>query len=200
MPLEIVELPHDPEGVQLNVEKIKTFRLVSLQVSPEAFSSTYAREIAFTDDIWVQRLSNPLATTFIARESGEIVSTSTILGPLDDDLDKLLLAGNPWTAIADGLTCAGPVLYFRINGMFTHPEARGQGIASRLIKQALAFAEARAASLGKEFAVSIAVKAANTAAKALYEKCGFTTVQEEIHSAADPNAILLMVYEPSGPS
>ncbi|KAH8808294.1 hypothetical protein F5884DRAFT_821670 [Xylogone sp. PMI_703] len=194
MTYEIVELPHEPQAIQSHVDKYKAFRLFSLQESPEAFGSTYAREIAFADDIWVQRLSNPLATTFVARKSGAIASTLTILGPIYEDPGKLPPSWNPWTAVAVEQASQGPVLYFQINGMFTHPEARGQGLASRLIEEAFSFSRARAVSLGKEFAVNISVKSANTAAKTLYEKCGFKIVREEVHSDADPSVILLMTY------
>lgn len=48
------------------VKRFKHIRLMALELSPEAFSSTYAREVAFTDDIWVGRITNPLGKAFIA--------------------------------------------------------------------------------------------------------------------------------------
>jgi hypothetical protein len=74
MAFEIVHITHDDESVRSYVERYKAFRLLSLKMAPEAFGSTYAREIAFTDDIWLGRLANPKANTFIALQSDRIVS------------------------------------------------------------------------------------------------------------------------------
>jgi hypothetical protein len=82
MAFEIIQLPKDPDGIRDWVEKYKAFRLYSLQTAPEAFGSTYAREIAFGDEVWNQRLTNPEAATFVALQSGKIVSTITAVGPL----------------------------------------------------------------------------------------------------------------------
>jgi hypothetical protein len=38
--------------------------------------------MAFTDDVWYNRLANPKAATFIAVQSDQIVCLLTIAGPL----------------------------------------------------------------------------------------------------------------------
>ncbi|KAH8819265.1 hypothetical protein F5884DRAFT_8529 [Xylogone sp. PMI_703] len=189
---EIVQLPHDAQTVQSNVERIKAFRLLSLKVSPEAFGSTYAREIAFTQDTWIQRLANPLATTFLAVRDDNIVSSLVVIGPLADDPDKLAPSANPWTATSGA---KGTIAYFRINGVFTHPEARGHGIAAALMERAIFFATSHAGILGKELALSIVVGEENTPAKSLYEKSGFITIQEETGSSDHLGTDLLMMYD-----
>ncbi|KAG8214401.1 hypothetical protein J3R82DRAFT_9394 [Butyriboletus roseoflavus] len=67
----------------------KTLRLASLQVDPQAFSSTYAREVAFSEDFWRQRLESPFKQTLVASvledagETGEWIGTASIVGPSD---------------------------------------------------------------------------------------------------------------------
>jgi hypothetical protein len=79
----MIHIPHDEAGIRKYIDQYKTFRLLSLQLSPEAFASTYATEAAFNDDVWYERLSNPGANTFMAvSESGRTLSAVTILGPL----------------------------------------------------------------------------------------------------------------------
>jgi hypothetical protein len=82
MPFEIIQIPRDDESVRLYVERYKAFRLLALRTDPDAFGSTYAREIAFSDDVWYNRLANPKAATFLAFQSDEVVCTVTIAGPL----------------------------------------------------------------------------------------------------------------------
>lgn len=82
MAFEIIQIPHDDASVRSYLERYKYFRLYSLKTAPECFGSTYAREVAFTDDVWSDRLANPKATTFVAMQSDRIVCTLTTIGPL----------------------------------------------------------------------------------------------------------------------
>lgn len=82
MAFEIIQIPRDDASIRSYVEQYKNFRLYSLKAAPECFGSTYAREIAFTDDVWYDRLANPKATTFVAMQSDRIVCTLTAIGPL----------------------------------------------------------------------------------------------------------------------
>jgi hypothetical protein len=82
MPFEIIQIPRDDESIRLYVEQYKAFRLLSLKTDPDAFGSTWEREIAFTDDTWYGRLANPKAATFLALQSDQVVCTITIAGPL----------------------------------------------------------------------------------------------------------------------
>lgn len=78
----IIHVPHDETGIRKYLEDYKAFRLFSLKYAPEAFGSTYAREIAFEDNVWYERLRNPISNTFMAiREAGQLISTSTVVGP-----------------------------------------------------------------------------------------------------------------------
>lgn len=82
MVFEIIQIPHDDESVRAHVEQYKAFRLYSLKTAPNSFGSTYEREVAFTDDVWYNRLANPIATTFIAVRSDRVICKLTAMGPL----------------------------------------------------------------------------------------------------------------------
>lgn len=90
MPFEIVQIPRDDSSIRSYVEQYKTFRLLALKTNPEAFGSTYEREIAFSDDIWYGRLENPQATTFLVLQSNKVVCTLTTIGPLPCTVEELV--------------------------------------------------------------------------------------------------------------
>ena len=191
MPFEIIQIAKDDEEIRRWVEQVKAFRLYSLQTSPESFLSTYARESAFTDDVWYERLSNPNATTFVAMQSGRIVSTIALIGPLPYGPDELSPLGNPWVTMDGDATVKTASSHWRINGMFTLPEARGQGTAKALIEAAKKFGATHADAAGKHLVLSIAVDEDNVAAKALYHRCGFVTIKEETNRADSRNVLLM---------
>ncbi|KAH8599021.1 hypothetical protein B0O99DRAFT_650233 [Bisporella sp. PMI_857] len=176
MTFEILQLPNDVEGAKSFVEGHKAFRLLALKTAPEAFASNYEREAAFTDDVWLKRLTSPEAASFIARQDGQTVSVLTLIGPLPYGPEELSSSSNPWE-LPTGR--AQQYAHFRFNGMFTLPEARGQGIAKALIKRGLEYGVARASEAGIEFIGSIAAERDNIPAKSLYEKCGFVAIRED---------------------
>jgi ribosomal protein S18 acetylase RimI-like enzyme len=103
----VVELPrsYDEQATAklapIFAEKSKTLRLHSLQTNPEAFSSTYAREIAFPPEQWLDRLKNPVARTFMAvdlRETGADESSTLPQTSASDEPAELLetAAIRPW--------------------------------------------------------------------------------------------------------
>ncbi|NUR84004.1 MAG: GNAT family N-acetyltransferase, partial [Nonomuraea sp.] len=66
--IAIVQLGPD-EG-----ERLKEVRLRALQESPDAFGSSYAREIGFSEDEWTKRLKNPDSRWWVAesRDLGDV--------------------------------------------------------------------------------------------------------------------------------
>jgi hypothetical protein len=68
-----IQLPRsfddNPDGVQLLdqlARRSKLLRLDALRTNPEAYASSYEREILFTDKQWEDRVKNPSARTFVA--------------------------------------------------------------------------------------------------------------------------------------
>jgi hypothetical protein len=82
MTVEIIQIPRDEESVRSHIERYKAFRLLSLKTAPQAFGSTYEREVAHPDEIWYDRLSDPRANTYIALDGDRIVCTLSAMGPL----------------------------------------------------------------------------------------------------------------------
>lgn len=82
MSFEIIQIIRDKDSIRKYVERYKEFRLLSLKTSPQSFGSTLERELAFTDEIWYNRLANPQAVTFIALQGERVIGTLTTVGPL----------------------------------------------------------------------------------------------------------------------
>jgi GNAT superfamily N-acetyltransferase len=197
MTFEIFEIPHDHESARSWLHRVKDFRLLALQTAPDAFLSTYAREVAFTDEVWYDRLTNPDAFTFLALQSSRVVGSLTLLGPLPYLPEEQSLLANPWHP-PNGDTPA-PVQepdasHWCINGMFVLSEARGRGAARALIARSMDFGRQRAALSGKDFISSIAVDSDNVPAKSLYEKCGYVSIKSEPLAAGSPRRVLFMKY------
>ncbi|KAI0421016.1 hypothetical protein F5X98DRAFT_371033 [Xylaria grammica] len=174
----ITVIPADDDGCRFYLEQYKPFRLASLQQDAHAFGSTYAREIGFDDATWLGRIRNPTVTTFVAVQADDnrVVASTSLVGPLPN-ADP---ASNPYQvvseAIADGITTNASgeePLHFQMSGVYTSPEARGQGLAKSLIKAATAEARNRARRQGRPLMLSVVVYAANSAAISVYERCGF---------------------------
>jgi GNAT superfamily N-acetyltransferase len=197
MAFEILQIPRDEKSVRAYLEQYKAIRLYSLKTAPEAFGSTYAREAAFTDDVWYNRLANPKAATFIALRADRIVCTLTLVGPLPCSPEESSPTHDPWTVL--GGNTNPTYLHWRINGMFTLPEARGQGVAKALVERATKYGSDEASKSGKVFAGSIAVHEDNPAARSLYAKCGFVPIKEEPLVPGSPSTVLLLKYAPSSP-
>jgi hypothetical protein len=82
MDFDIVKIPRNDDSARHYVDRYKAFRLLALQTAPDMFGSTYEREIAFTNDEWLARLTTPSATSFLATQENKVVGTITTVGPL----------------------------------------------------------------------------------------------------------------------
>ncbi|KAI9644657.1 hypothetical protein NHQ30_006681 [Ciborinia camelliae] len=192
MTFEIIHISSE-DLVRSYVGKYKEFRLLSLQVAPEAFASNYAREVAFLDERWYERLANPHAATFFALENSKIIGTISILGPLPYAPDEMTALGNPWQAIDDETPNKLATGHYRINAMFALPEIRGQGVGKALIEAALGHAGGEVAMQGRAFVCSIVVGSDNAGARRLYEKCGFVAIKE----VSNGNTRVIIMKTPS---
>ncbi|TVY28103.1 hypothetical protein LHYA1_G002739 [Lachnellula hyalina] len=197
MPFEIIQIPRGDKNIRTFVERYKEFRLLSLKVAPEAFGSTLERELAFTDETWYNRLANPKAVTFLALQRGRIVGSLTTIGPLPFSPDESSAISNPWDSLDGELPAHLKESHWRVNGMFTLPEVRRQGVAKALMEKVVNFGSEEASRTGRTFAGSIVVDADNPAAKTLYESAGYVVIKEETHSPGSSRTVLLMKYSPT---
>jgi GNAT superfamily N-acetyltransferase len=87
------------------VARYKAIRLHALTTDPDAFSSTLARETAFTGEVWASRILNPLATSLVAvRRVPEDLEDE--ISPPDSDTQEL--AAREWMG---QVTLLGPVFH-----------------------------------------------------------------------------------------
>ncbi|KAM0255837.1 hypothetical protein ACHAPA_012371, partial [Fusarium lateritium] len=156
MSSKVVSLPKslsDSSQWDKLVKNFKTYRLQSLQLSPESFSSTYAREVEFTKDIWESRLKNASALNTIVvsdPDPGSEDDLSLILnspwlaslvlsGPL-----KAATAAKDWEELLNfdpGSNYFGPVppeieTAYMLNAIYVLPSERRKGLANQLIEYA----------------------------------------------------------------
>lgn len=65
------------------------------------------------------------------------------------------------------------MLHWRLNGVFTHPDARRRGIAAALMEATKRHAWDQAAARDSDGVMTVVVYTGNGAAKSWYEKMGF---------------------------
>jgi RimJ/RimL family protein N-acetyltransferase len=126
----------------------RSIRLEGLKESPEAFGSTFAAE-----------LTKPLAWFF------DRLSNSVVFGAIRDAkiLDAKIL-GVAGFAVRDGEKEAHKGLLW---GMYVRPEARGAGVARRLVEAVIAYARPRVEL------IQLSVVVGNEQARRLYARLGF---------------------------
>lgn len=129
----------------------REIRLRSLADAPDAFCSTLADEQQRSPDQWAARLS---AAAVSGRDA-----------PFIAELDGAVV-GLLWAQ----LDAADPVVA-NLFQVWVAPESRGQGVAARLLQQAIAWAASRNASL-----VQLSVTCGDSAAVRLYGRAGFQMV------------------------
>lgn len=124
-------------------------RLTALAEAPYAFMSTLGREQAFDELVWRQRLGSPSAATFLAWVDGAPAGTAT--GKIDDPDDDFTMPGS-WQLV----------------GMWVEPNARGSGVADKLIEAVSEHARDHGASC-----LTLWVTEINARAFAFYQRIGF---------------------------
>ncbi|KAK7432198.1 hypothetical protein QQZ08_001143 [Neonectria magnoliae] len=182
-----------PKEFDLLVSKYKAFRLLSLQLSPESFGSTYARELGFSKDTWISRVSNSLATS-IVEVSTSISATShpdavpdhvqlllkeewlaslTILGPLDREAAAKAFASDSHPE-PEAVLHGDAKWHFLLNAMYVLPSARGRRLGGALV----AYAKTVASELVSEQKARILLVTdwENEGARRTYKKSGFEVV------------------------
>jgi ribosomal protein S18 acetylase RimI-like enzyme len=171
--------------------KYRDLRLAALKQSPTSFSSTYETEAAFSDSIWLSRLSEPSKETFICVTSSaapnvqeEWVAQVTLLGPISASAYTLPdEAGQP------------PVLpddeeeKWQMLSLYTLPTHRGKGLGKKLCQEAFKFLTAIQSNPPK-VRVRIMVKPENHITLGLYPSLGFKdagkcTLEEALRANGD---------------
>jgi GNAT superfamily N-acetyltransferase len=145
---------------------LRDVRLAALSEAPYAFGSTYAREAAFTEEQWLDRINDRSVTFFGYADRGDQANP---LAPAS--------TGEP-----DGL--AG--VYVKdgdadLVSMWVRPAARGLGVGQVLAKAAALWARERGFP-----ALLLWVTETNEPARRLYGRCGFTPTGERQPLPSDP--------------
>jgi GNAT superfamily N-acetyltransferase len=139
-------------------------RLRALETDPSSFGSTYAREAAFDDAVWEERVARGAAgdgaTTLLAFRADEPVGLVSAFR--DEEAPDV----------------------FGVVGMWVAPEARGRGIGRLLLEEIEAWI---ASSGGTEVRLGVTNEAA--AARGLYESSGYRLDGREDASPHTPGLI-----------
>ncbi len=157
------------------VERFKSLRLLSLLNDPNCFGSTYSKEVDYTDLRWQEKLKSPDVFHIIATRAGRGQGAPGQPSFPDGDWIGMIV---PRRLKSDSCIRVQDELYV-ITGMFVHPDARGIGVGSQLVKHALEVIRAdRTRRHEAPARVELTVDTDNAAAIALYKSCGFCVYQE----------------------
>ncbi len=126
-------------------ELVRTIRLRCLREEPDAFGSTYEREVAFTDAVWIDRLRPDANPHYLAETP--------------DGAPAGIAAGVPDDGAADRANLVA---------MWVDPTARGTGAADELIGAVIRWAEGAGYC-----AISLHATEGNVRAEHAYQRHGF---------------------------
>jgi ribosomal protein S18 acetylase RimI-like enzyme len=194
----------DAESWDRLIEKVKAFRLEALRDSPEAFSSTFTEWQTFDKEFWEARLRNARATQTVSLalpasypteakcELQDILecqwlASAVLIRPEDQDLSKFSASQSPWSSITteshsttDQASHSKDRILFVVNGVHVSPAYRGLGVGTShmagTIDAGNAIGRAERAS---EVQYQVRVVSTNISAVKLYQRLGFTEVNEE---------------------
>jgi RimJ/RimL family protein N-acetyltransferase len=138
-----------------DVDLVRTLRLRALADAPDAFGSTYEREVAFAPDVWTARLATRTNAHFLGRADEPVGIVSIVRDEPDGDPAWLV-------------------------GMWVEPDARGSGVADELVATALEWAGN--AHIG---AVHLHVTDGNERAERLYLRHGFARTGASLRRERD---------------
>ena len=135
-------------------QQYRQIRLRSLVDSPNAFGSTIAAEKDRSDEAWTTRL-------LLATSSGKDYPLIAEISGVNNEFAGLLWA-------KEDTTDTSVVNIFQ---MWVAPEYRGQGVATKLLREAILWARSRCAKL-----VQLGVTCGDSAAMRLYLREGFRAI------------------------
>jgi ribosomal protein S18 acetylase RimI-like enzyme len=137
-------------------ELMRDVRLSALAEAPDAFGSTYAREVAFGEPQWRGRISER-SVTFFAHVDPDVPAPAGLAGVYVEDGTADLVS------------------------MWVRPSARGHRVGESLVEAAARWAAARDFAV-----LFLWVTESNTAARRLYERCEFTPTGEHMPLPSNP--------------
>lgn len=187
-----VRLPRSLDNAALwdqLLQKYKAFRLLALELSPEALGASIVREFTFTPEQWASRLTNTEAVTIVLVSDEEYVddttlaltspwrATLTLFGPTE-----LKTAARTYEqsmhllpdTVDFGPPAPGVDSMYIFNAMWVHPEHRRKGYAKMIIEYAKKLAVEMEG--GKKVTLALLVARDNEAAMISYAKVGFELV------------------------
>ena len=131
---------------------LRTIRLNALAGAPDAFATTHAQALAYSDQMWERRAADCAASDatslFFAERDGEVVG---LAGGFFED-------GEPMPSLIS---------------MWVAPSARGQGAGEALTEAVVAWVRSLGATR-----LQLWVTETNAPAKALYRRTGFVETGE----------------------
>ena len=127
-----------------DLELVRATRLDALRGEPSAYGSSYERERAYDDEIWLARLQPDANPTFLWLDDGG-VHGMVVGAPCPDDPDDA-----------------------RLYAMWVRPESRGSGVADALVEAVVAWSVGR-----RSPALRLHVTEGNVPAERLYARHGF---------------------------
>ncbi|MBR7791388.1 GNAT family N-acetyltransferase [Undibacterium sp. FT147W] len=139
-------------------QQYRQIRLRSLADYPNAFGSTFAAEKDRSDEAWATRL-------LLATSSGKDYPLIAKISGVNSG-DNNAFAGLLWAK--EDATDTSVVNIFQ---MWVAPEYRGQGVATKLLREAIFWARSRCAKL-----VQLGVTCGDSAAIRLYLREGFRAI------------------------
>lgn len=140
-----------------DVEAFRDIRLEALRDAPEAFGSTFAREVAFAEADWQRRIAR--GGNFLGYlPEASVTEPAGLIGGYQEDPQLVELVS-----------------------MYVRPRARGRGVGEALIATVIDWAATRNAA-----SVHLWVTETNKPARLLYERCGFTLTGERQPLPSNP--------------
>ncbi|MBB4825067.1 RimJ/RimL family protein N-acetyltransferase [Sporosarcina luteola] len=141
-----------------DAQEYQELRLSGLQINPEAFGSTYEREVTFSQETIKERL-NPTTDKFVLGAFDEQDSLVGMVTFMRETNLKMSHRGN-------------------VYGMYVAPQGRGQGVGKSLLIELIR----RVNNFEGLEQIHLTVVSDNYAAKKLYKSVGFEAYGVERHA------------------
>lgn len=134
-----------------DLQDFKHIRLEALQQEPAVFSSNYAREAAFPDNTWEQRLLNPGAAFFGLYDGPELIGITGIIANDETGTEAVLIAS------------------------YIRPGRRGHGLSGLLYQARIDWAKEQGFRR-----IVVSHRAGNEASRAANQRYGFLHTHAEL--------------------